>query len=217
MLLCKKQFNIDLGEVCVVTYKNGSDIAIVILHEVYGVNEHIAKVCRDYCSCGYDVYCPDLLNLEVPFDYCHQEEAYGNFINNIGFDVYLKVNKLLEQLRPKYRIILLIGFSIGATIAWRCSDSGLCNGIIGYYGSRIRDYLTISPRCQVLLMFAENEIHFDAGQIKLSHEQQKYVTIKIMKGDHGFCDTFSDNFNPESSKEAQELADGFCQNFILAK
>lgn len=200
-----------------VAYKNGSDIAIVFLHEVYGINEHIAKMCRDYCSYGYDVYCPNLLNIEVPFDYCQQEEAYCNFINNVGFDVYVKVNKLLEQLRPKYRIILLIGFSIGATIAWRCSDSGLCNGIIGYYGSRIRDYPTISPRCQVLLIFAENEMHFDARQIKFSHEQQKYVIIKIMKGNHGFCDTFSDNFNPESAKEAKKLADGFCQNFILAR
>jgi dienelactone hydrolase len=204
-----------VGEIGMITYINGSNIAIVILHEIYGINKHITEVCRKYSNYGYDVYCPDLLNIETPFNYSQQEAAYSNFIKNVGFDACCKVDKLLEQLRPDYRIVILIGFSVGATIAWRCSESGLCNGIVGYYGSRIRDYLTVIPKCRVLLMFAENERFFDARQIKLSHEQNKCVTIEVVKGNHGFCDTFSDNFNPESAKKAQKSVDGFCQSIII--
>jgi dienelactone hydrolase len=35
---------------------------IVVLHEIYGINDHITKTCQDLADSGYDVVCPDLLD-----------------------------------------------------------------------------------------------------------------------------------------------------------
>lgn len=187
-------------------YKNTSDTAVVVLHEIYGINAHIQMVCDEYNHLGYDVYCPDLIGRGSPFEYLQQDTAYDYFKHNIGFDVYLNVLKLLKELRPQYRTILLIGYSVGATIAWRCSPSGLCDGVIGYYGSRIRDYLDVTPSCKVLLIFAENEPSFYPDQLRFTQAQQENISVVILAGHHGFCDIFSEHYNPDSCSEAQLLA-----------
>ncbi len=37
--------------------------AIVVLHEIYGINEHIKDVCAEYHERGFDIYCPLYLNM----------------------------------------------------------------------------------------------------------------------------------------------------------
>jgi len=73
------------------------------LLEIYGINKHITEVCQNYSVCGYDIFCPNLLCLTKPYDYSQQNEAYKYFIDNIGFEIYLKVNELIEQLRLNYK------------------------------------------------------------------------------------------------------------------
>jgi hypothetical protein len=92
------------------TYLNHSDVAVIVLHEIYGINKHILSICNKYDNLEYDVYCPDLIHRGAPFDYCRQEAAYQNLKTNVGFDVYWEIEDLLKKLRTKYRIIVLIGF-----------------------------------------------------------------------------------------------------------
>lgn len=121
---------------------NNSDSVVVVLHEIYGINQHIQMVCKKLSIKGYDVICPNLIGLPKPFNYEAQEEAYQYFINNIGFDSAVqKIKQVIMQAKEKYKYIYLLGYSVGATIAWLCSgEKDMCSGIIGYYGSRIRDY-----------------------------------------------------------------------------
>jgi len=189
--------------------KLGSQSAIIVLHEIYGINEHISGVCNAYFSKGYDVYCPNSLGIDKPFLYSQQEEAYAYFKQSIGFKRCDQVNALIQQIRPFYRKIILLGFSIGATMAWICGESGLCDGIISYYGSRIRDYLRITPKCPTLLLFASQEKSFDSQNIVSAFENKKQITFSILSGAHGFCDPFSLNFHQESAKKAEDLAQIF--------
>ncbi|MGV8905417.1 MAG: dienelactone hydrolase family protein [Acetobacterium sp.] len=55
--------NILLRRLAILILKSGSDSAIIILHEIYGINPHIASVCNTYFSKGYDVYCPNWLDI----------------------------------------------------------------------------------------------------------------------------------------------------------
>jgi dienelactone hydrolase len=105
----------------------------------------------------------------------------------------------------QYRVISLGGYSSDATIAWRCSALGVCDGVIGYYGSRIRDYREIVPKCPVLVIFAEQEPSFAPHDLVLTPEQQKNTSMVIFAGEHGFCDRFSSHYNSESFIKAQML------------
>ena len=189
--------------------KTKADSAIIVLHEIYGINRHITEVCRYYNLLGYDIYCPNLLKAEKIFHYSEQEAAYKYFMENIGFKASETVEQLLKQIRRSYKKIFIIGFSIGATLAWLASASGSCAGIIGYYGSRIRDYLDITPSCPALLIFAKDESAFSPENIVKYFEDNNKLKAVALPGKHGFCDRFSGNFNPESDRQARQLTNDF--------
>lgn len=104
-------------------------------------------------------YCPNLIGKELAYDYKQTKVAYNNFIKNVGFEFAAdKVIKQITEVRAKYKNVFIVGYSVGATVAWLCSDKvNLCDGIIGYYGSRIRDYTEITPKCPTLLFMPSEE------------------------------------------------------------
>ncbi len=198
--------------------KNNSETVIIILHEIYGINRHIKKVSNHFDKKGYDVICPNLINVEQPFCYNEEAEAYQFFINNIGFEsAFQEVKELIKQARMQYNQVFLLGFSIGATIAWLCStERNICDGVIGYYGSRIRDYRDVMPKCPVLLFFPAEEESFDVKELVPSLIRTN-VDIHVLSGKHGFSDPFNNMYNKQLSEEAGEIADNFIERIRANK
>ncbi|WP_368487486.1 dienelactone hydrolase family protein [Clostridium sp. BJN0013] len=194
-----------------ITLSNNSDSIIVVLHEIYGINQHIRQVCKYYNQAGFDIICPNLLNLNQAFDYAYEEDAYKYFINNVGFSLASQqVKNLILQVKPKYKHIFILGYSIGATIAWLCSDMEIrCNGIIGYYGSRIRDYLYITPKCKTLLIFPNEEKSFSVNNLLCTIKKKTNVNAYMLSGIHGFSDPFSRNYYDKSYQDAEKLVNDF--------
>ncbi|MDD5934622.1 MAG: dienelactone hydrolase family protein [Clostridiales bacterium] len=181
--------------------------AILILHEIYGINPFIKEVCQQYLENGFDVFCPNLIKHQS-FSYNQSEEAYRHFISNIGFDVYLDIEKTIQHLKAKYDKVFVLGFSIGATIAWRCSVNSMCDGIIGCYGSRIRDYTDLNPNCPTLLLFAK-ETPFDVKSLSDRLKTKNLVETYEFSANHGFLDHHSQFYNIQASENAKRLISDF--------
>lgn len=181
--------------------ENGKQ-AIIVLHEIYGVNEFIQEQCQKFRKAGYDVFCPNMIG-KLPFSYKKSKKAYGFFRENIGFEVYKKVSTSISKLKEKYDQVFVIGFSVGATIAWRCCENSLCSGIVSCYGSRIRDYTSLTPKCPVLLLFAR-ENSFDVHTLVCQLQNMPHLSILEFDAEHGFIDSFSKHFNFQQSKRAEE-------------
>lgn len=180
-------------------YISGNPSALIVLHEIYGVNDFIHNIGQQYHLEGYDVFCPNLFGSDVSFSYADSEEAYHEFMNTVGFEAYLKVDKLVNKLKSSYEKVVIIGFSVGATIAWRCSENISCDGVICCYGSRIRDYLMVNPACSVFLAFAKKD-SFDVPAVVQQLQDKELVKIEIMDAKHGFIDMYSENY---SASQAQ--------------
>ncbi|GMK44436.1 hypothetical protein PghCCS26_15640 [Paenibacillus glycanilyticus] len=183
--------------------KQHSDKAIIIAHEIYGLNRHISALCASIAAQGYDVYAPDLLNRQEPFGYEQEQEAYGNFMEHVGFDqASAAILKLAGELKSKYRQVFLIGFSIGATASWMCCASPDISAVVGYYGSRIRSYTELNPSCPVLLFYPEAEPSFDVDQLMAVLRVKPQVHIRKFSGNHGFGDPYSKRYVQASADEA---------------
>jgi dienelactone hydrolase len=191
--------------------KYRSKIAIVILHEIYGINNHILSMRRQFEDEGYDVYCIDLLNNRT-FDYTESEEAYSYFTGRIRFDkAKIEVLKYIHSIRNYYDKIYLIGYSVGATIAWLCSEEyELLSGVVCYYGSRIRDYVNIKPKVEAMLFFPKEEKGFDIETLIEEVKLKEKVRVYKFEGLHGFADPYSKYYN---SKE-KELSEKILSKFI---
>lgn len=184
---------------------SNAENAIIVLPEIYGINDYIKQFCEKYRENGFAVFCPNLTDRHAPFTYEEQEAAYHAFMQK-GFDeAFIQVKKLSDRIRPLYKKVIVVGFSIGATLAWRLSETGLVDAVIAYYGSRIRDYLNIQPRCQSLVIFAEQEPSFRPHSILSVLEGKPYVTVAVLPASHGFMDCFSERYDAHSTEKAEEL------------
>ncbi|MBI0580001.1 dienelactone hydrolase family protein [Neobacillus cucumis] len=181
--------------------KKSGDL-IIVIHEIYGINQHIKNFCDLLSKQDFDVICPNLLEREQPFDYSEEEIAYLNFMENVGFsDAVHKIKKLLLGVKNEYQKIYIIGFSVGATIAWLCSEEECLDGVVGYYGSRIRNFTQIVPLCPTVLFFPEEEQSFSVDEL-ISKLDKKHIEIHKCFGQHGFSDPYCTKFNEQSSQNA---------------
>ncbi|EBP0013132.1 hypothetical protein HX37_20555 [Salmonella enterica] len=191
---------------------SGNDNAIVVLHEIYGVNDHIKRSCKLFHKSGFDVYCPDFLNRE-PFTYGEHEEAYNYFNKHCGFNIS-RIMQLTADLRPSYKKIIIVGFSVGGTLAWLSASKKICDGIVSFYGSRIRDYTEHEPDCPVLVIQAKYEEAYDPVILQEKLSEYSMVSFRLFDGKHGFCDVFSPAFNQIESVKALVLSHEFISNII---
>jgi dienelactone hydrolase len=122
-----------------------------------------------------------------------------------------EVRQLVNQLKLQYAYVFILGFSVGATTAWLCSDCG-CDGVIGFYGSRIRDHLEVEPSSPVLLFFPTRERTFDVNQLIQNLSNKSCVQNYQFDGEHGFSNPFSTRYNPQSAKDTYQIMVNFMKS-----
>lgn len=183
--------------------------AILLLHEIYGVNGFLQEQRQKLCDRGYDAYCMDLYGGKR-FAYGEGEEAYAYFRDRVGFDAYTAVLGRVAELKRTHEKVCLVGFSVGATLAWRCAQAHGCDGVIGFYGSRIRDYLQESPVCPALLLFAEED-SFDVVSVAETLRKRSNTTVESFPAGHGFMDAGSPNYDERQAALAERKAVEFLQ------
>lgn len=177
-------------------FKQNSNQCAILLHEIYGVNAHMKYYAHALYEKGFDVYVPDLLQRAAAFSYEEEELAYQNFITTIGFETAKnEVNALINNLSKEYTHIHIIGFSIGATIAWLCSNNPYVHKVVGFYGSRIRQYTDVVPHAETILIFGDQEKSFNPIDLKTSLSVYSNVFVNIVEGEHGFADPYSSKYD----------------------
>ena len=176
---------------------------VFILHEIYGVNDFIKVQAEVYSNASTTVECISLYLDNKIFPYEQEQQAYAYFINELGFDAPLKqlTEKILEA-RSQYDEVMLIGFSVGATLAWRLSTLPL-QRIVCVYGSRIRQYLDITPSCPTLVILPSDEKSFNVQELKETLDTLPSVHTRQYLGQHGFMDFNNSNYCYESYLQAQ--------------
>lgn len=183
--------------------KQNARVALVVIHEIYGVNQHIKHFSENLFSNGFDVWCPNLLNVANPFKYEQEQAAYRHFMSQVGIQKAKDtLIPLLKEIKKDYDLLILIGFSVGATVAWLCSEEDVVDGIIGFYGSRIRDYKGLKPTCPVFLIFPETEPSFNVDDLMSCLSKKEKVLLEKYPARHGFCDPASPNYKAPLGKRA---------------
>lgn len=182
--------------------------AVVILHEIYGLNDFIEELCISYQQKGYAVFAPNLLKREITFAYEQEAEAYTYFNQQVGFKIVKQVERLINDLKEEYEQVIVIGFSVGATLAWLCCENSNCAAVVCFYGSRIRDYLYLQPVCPALVLFASEDL-FEVDKVIELLSGKANLESKKITGRHGFMDSYGKNFSFTANLEAQKSVELF--------
>ncbi|MER1959453.1 MAG: dienelactone hydrolase family protein, partial [Solibacillus sp.] len=89
-------------------------------------------------------------------------------------------------------------------IAWLCSNNPSVHKVVGFYGSRIRQYTDVIPNAETILIFGEQEKSFNPVDLKISLAAYPNVLINIVEAAHGFADPYSSKYNERITKDLAE-------------
>jgi dienelactone hydrolase len=180
----------------------------VIAHEIAGptIGADRLRTARD-C----DIYTPNLLaDPRQHFAPDQHEAAYASFMSTGGVTAMAtRLSAVAERLRPRYRKVCALGFSVGATSAWIAASRGVFDTVVGIYGSRIRDHADLVPTCPCLLLFAAREPSFAPRDLIGHLAGAKNVTTVLYECGHGFCDPAGPNYDASAAEHALTRATEF--------
>lgn len=72
---------------------------------------------------------------------------------------------------------------------------------MGYYGSRIRNYVELKPKSPTILIFPEEEQSFHVDEL-IANLDNKNIKVYKFSGEHGFSDPYSPRYNVLSAQLA---------------
>lgn len=181
---------------------------IVLLQEIFGVTAHIRRVCEIYAGEGYLTIAPalfDRIGKGRELGYSKEDAATGRDLRSrIPWDqTYADVVAAIRFLSGAGKVAS-IGYCWGGTVSWcLAAQHETIFASVCYYPTQITPFISITPRCPVLMHFGESDsiATLDhARQLRIAHGEE--VKIQIYPASHGFnCDEIP-NYHPASAELA---------------
>jgi len=162
---------------------------VVVIQEVFGVNEYIRAVCDDYAQHGFRVIAPALYDRQqrgAEFSYTAEEMSRVRALRSAidWTKLPLDVAAAIAALRPLR--VGMVGYCLGGSVTWLAAcrlgiEAGAC-----YYPTDIAKQLDETPRCPVIVHFGERD-HIITPDIvgKFSAAHPK-VPAFLYPAEHGF-------------------------------
>jgi carboxymethylenebutenolidase len=181
---------------------------IVVIQEIFGVNNHIRNVCDRLAGEGYTAVAPALFdrkqrNFESGYSPDEIAEA-RKFIASPDWDAMLRDTDAAIQDLKKEGPVGIVGFCMGGSIAFLAATrlSGL-SAAVAYYGGAIAKFADERPRCPMQMHFGDQDQGIPMSDVETIKQKRKDSEIYVYAGaGHGFhCDERG-SFHPGSSKEA---------------
>jgi carboxymethylenebutenolidase len=194
--------------------------AVVVLQEIWGVNDHIRNVADGYAADGYIAIAPaifDRVELDLTMD------EYTNETRTRGFGVMQKVNLDEAMLDIGAAVdavsfagkVGVVGFCFGGRLAWLAAARVQeLAAAVAYYGGGIPGMVEEKPRCPVIFHFGEKDQHIPVASVQEFGKAHPTLPIYMYSADHGFnCDQRG-SYDAPSAKLARERTLEFFRKHI---
>lgn len=200
--------------------------ALVVIQEIFGVNEHIRSVADGYAKDGFLVIAPALFDrfekgVELKYDGSDMQRAYGLY-GQLQPELALKdVAAAFHYVKNQGKAVGVIGYCYGGFMSWLSATRGEIEKMqpacaVGYYAGGIGNVATEEPSCPVMLHFGGKDTHIGAEQIEAvraahgSHDEGDEVKIFLYDdAEHGFNCDMRGSYNPEAARLARERSLAF--------
>jgi carboxymethylenebutenolidase len=199
---------------------------VVVLQEIFGVNDHIRDVTRRFAQEGYVAIAPALYQRQAPdFEtgYTAEDIKIGRqykdktTADELLSDIQAAIDYLINQTPTKADAIGCIGFCFGGHVAYLAATLPTIKATASFYGAGITTMtpgggdptLTRTPEIKGALyaFFGMKDASIPAEQVDeieqaLKQHQVPHRIFRYPDADHGFfCDQRA-SFNPAAAADA---------------
>jgi carboxymethylenebutenolidase len=200
--------------------------AIIVIQEIFGVNEGIRQKCEDFARDGYLAIAPDLfwrlqpgieLDADVPDEMQKALDWMGKFDQDKGVaDIESTIQVARAELGGGK--VGAVGFCLGGRLAYMTAARTDIDASVGYYAVGIDGLLDEKHAiAKPLMLHIPQADHFVSPEVQAKmHEgldDHPKVTLYDYPGeDHGFAA----ELGKRRSEEASQLADKRTADFFAA-
>jgi carboxymethylenebutenolidase len=193
---------------------------VVVIQEIFGVNQHIRKVTDFFASQGYLALAPcffDHIKPGVELGYTPDTMAEGRkFVMELGVDKAVQdVDAAIAALKARgAKKVAVTGFCWGGTITWLSATRLKPDAAIGYYGGGINATKSEKPTVPTMLHFGDKDMHIPMTHVNDIRALHPGVQVFDYPADHGFhCDERG-SYDAAASKKAMERTLEFMKKHV---
>ncbi len=199
--------------------------AIIVIQEIFGVNEGIRRKCDSWAQKGYLALAPDLfwrlqpgveLDPDVAPEFKQALDLMGRFDQDQGIsDIEATVRAARQRLGGSGKVGC-VGFCLGGRLAFMTAARTDVDASVGYYPVGVDNLLHEKHAiAKPLMLHVAGADHFVSPEVQRKmHEgldDHPRVVIHDYPGeDHGFAD----EMGKRRSEEAAQLADSRTEQFF---
>jgi carboxymethylenebutenolidase len=189
--------------------------AVVVIQEIFGVNDHIRTVCDRFAVQGYVAVAPSIFDRTEPnfqSGYSPEEIAIARkFVANPDWPAMLRDTQAAIDSVGDIGNVGIIGFCLGGSVAFAAATklTGL-SAAIGYYGGAVVRFADDKPTVPTQLHFGEKDHGIPPSDVETIRAKRPDVEIFVYDGaEHGFnCDQRA-SYNKASADVARERSLAF--------
>jgi carboxymethylenebutenolidase len=194
---------------------------VIVIHEIYGLNDNIKDIARRFADQGYAALAVDLFtskNRAVCMARFMGQMIFKSLDNASLHHLKAALSYLAEQPRIDSNRVGAIGFCMGGgfAIAWACTDSRL-KVIAPFYASNPRPLSAVQRLCPVVGSYPGQDFTAKQGRrldVALDEYQAPH-DIKVYPGaKHSFFNDQGGNYNAEAAQDAWQRVLAYFQEQI---
>jgi carboxymethylenebutenolidase len=169
---------------------------LVVVQEIFGVNEHIREVAERFAADGYETLAPAFFERAKPgFEADYSPMGFGRGRDLVGKTPWDQVvgdlQAAIDALAPP---VFVVGYCWGGVAAWLAACR--CTGVAAasaYYGRMIVDLKDETPRAPIILHYGKTDAHIPPDNYEAVAAAHPDVPIYLYDAGHGFnCDKRDD-------------------------
>jgi carboxymethylenebutenolidase len=191
---------------------------VVVLQEIFGVNDHIRGVVEQYAAAGFLSIAPALFdrvgrNIELGYSAADMEQGVGYRLQIDDAKALLDIGAAVNVVRHAGRVAV-VGFCWGGQLTWIAAGALRVQAAVGYYTSRIWEKLDRLPTCPVMLHYGELDKNIPRERIEQVREVFPQATYYFYPADHGFNCEARASYDAPSAKLAWDRTQEFLKQHI---
>lgn len=192
---------------------------IVVVQEIFGVNEHMRRVADGFADDGYLAVTPALFDRVRPgieLGYDKDDITAGRGIRGkITWDQAMSdVGAALGFLAGAGKAAV-VGYCWGGSVAWLAACRLNPAAAVCYYGGNIHEFRNEKPSCPVMLHFGEADAGIPLDQVKeIGAAQPRQELFTYPGAGHGFNCEMRGSYDADSAAIARERTLAFLARTI---
>ncbi|HEY1904172.1 MAG TPA: dienelactone hydrolase family protein [Terracidiphilus sp.] len=189
--------------------------ALVVVQEIFGVNQHIRSVAGGYAKDGFLAVAPALFDRIEP----GIELGYGaaDWQKAMSLLPKLDVTKSLADVAAAMEFaghstgkkVSVVGYCYGGTMAWLAATRLHAAAAVGYYGGQIAKFAGEPLSAPVMLHFGKLDTHIPSEEVGKIHAAHPEVEIYWYDAGHGFNRDVDASYNKTAALTARERSLAF--------